>query len=925
MAILRRDLPTGTVTFLRTDVEGSMTLARRLGRDWDEVNVAHIDIVRRCVDEHEGVTVRTEGDALFAVFPEAGAAASAAIDAQRALTAHAWPEAARVRVRMGLHSGEAHLAGDDYGGFEVNRAARIAASGHGGQIVLSESTRSLAEPQLPQSVSFRDLGRHQLKDVPRPERLFQLEAPGLPTDFPPLRTAQPGVGNLPVRLTSFLGRERERRELATALQGSRLVTITGPGGTGKTSLALAVAADVAAEFEDGTWFVALDGIREADLVPGAIARSLRLEIEDRGTSAARVLAYVADRRLLLVLDNLEQLEGTAGFVGSLLLAAPGLRVLAASQVPLHLGGEQEYRLGPLLVEPEGAEPAEGRETPQELGAAVQLFVERARAVDPAFELAGHRDAVFAVCARLDGLPLAIELAAAQTRLLSPAAILERLGTRIELLQSRRGDLPERQRTLAGAVAWSYELLPDSEKAMLRLLSAFAGGARLGEIEAVAEAVPGIPDGFESLAVLVDRSLVQRRHGPDDRFALLETIRSFAAGRLSEHREEATTFRGHAEVYAELAERVEPQLYRSGRRRWLDVLSADHDNVRVALDRMEAANEHEIALRIVAALWRFWQLTGHLDEAEPRVHRILDAAEASGRTLPPDLLSRAEEAAGGIAYWRRNEDVARIEAHYQKSLAYARASGDPARIAWATYNLSFTYDYIPAAADSLKPDRERAIELRSDALRLFREARDDRGVGYCLWSMGGSPLALAEEPDVARRHVAEALALMRGVDDAYGETWALVSLAMIQAVDGRIDEARAAMAEAATLFVRDGDLSGQMVILDTMASLAARGGDPRLAVRLDAAAAAARRATGVAIPAIPPLRGPIAAAREALDAAAISEEEEAGRSLSAEAILEGAMAALGTALPRALGDFGAEVPAKDPLPPLGSGARQTHDQ
>src|SRR5512141_973062 len=272
----RSDLPTGTVTFLRTDVEGSMSLARTLGVRWDEVNATHLDLIRRAVDAHGGVCVRTEGDAFFGVFPEAGAAVAAAIDAQRALAAHEWPADGAVRVRMGLHSGEAHLAGDDYGGFEVNRAARVAAAGHGGQVVLSEPTRLLAEAVLTDGVDVRDLGRHVLRDVPAPERLFQLDIPGLRTDFPPLRTSRPSAGNLPVRLTSFLGRHRELQELRDLLESNRLVTLTGPGGIGKSSLAIELGRSLADTVPDGAWFIALDVVADPAEVTTVIARTLGL-------------------------------------------------------------------------------------------------------------------------------------------------------------------------------------------------------------------------------------------------------------------------------------------------------------------------------------------------------------------------------------------------------------------------------------------------------------------------------------------------------------------------------------------------------------------------------------------------------------------------------------------------------------------------
>lgn len=878
----RTDLPTGTVTFLRTDVEGSMAMAGSLGTRWDEINAAHLGLIRRAVDRLGGATVRTEGDALFAVFPEAGAAVSAAIEAQRALAAHSWPDDMPIAVRIGIHSGEAHLAGDDYGGFEVSRAARIAAAGHGGQIVLSEATRTLVEPSLPEGVSIRDLGRHALKDVPRPERLYQLDVPGLRTAFPPLRSQDARSGNLPPRLTSFVGRTGELDELRRLLATSRLVTITGPGGTGKSSLAIAVAEAVADDFPDGTWFVPLESVADPALVPAAAVRALRLELEDRRPPADRLVDFLRDRQLLLVFDNFEHLSSAAAFVQRLLEEAPGVRLLVASQVPLHLAGEQEYPLAPLPVPAPGSGPA-----PEDAAGSpsVQLFVERARAVRPAFDLAtSDAAAVAQICVRLDGMPLAIELAAAQVRLLTPRAILDRLATRIDQLVSQRADAPARQRTLDAAVSWSYDLLAPPEQALLRRMSVFAGSADLEAIESLVADDPAVPDPIGALSTVVDRSLV-RAHSPvEDRYSMLETIRSFAAGKLRAEGESQRIERRHAEVFAALAERAEPEVYRAHRRAWLDRLTVDHDNVRAALDRTEACGEIELAVRLGAALWRFWQQRGHIDEAMPRMDRLLGLAHSATTELPPDLMSRAEEAAGGMEYWRRL-DVQPVERHYARALELARRADDPALVAWALYNLAYVYDYLPAGTN-VRADVERADALRNDALRRFREIGDRRGEAYSLWGLGGSPLSMTKAPEECLEQLHEALALCRQIGDVFGETWALMSTSMLEAVRGRFDEARTSMAAAANLFVRDGDVAGVIVSLDSVSALAARGGEPRLAVRLHAATLAIAAATGARVPPIPILQEPIELARASLTAEEIEHEEAVGRTLSvAEALVQ----------------------------------------
>ena len=438
-------LPTGTVTFLRTDVEGSMALTRALGAEWDRVNAAHLELIGAAVRDRGGSAVRTEGDALFAVFPEAGAAAAAAVEAQRALAAHAWPDEARIRVRMGLHSGEAHLAGDDYGGFEVNRAARVAAVGHGGQIVVSGPTYELVADALPAGVEARDLGRYVLKDVPRPERLYQLDVAGLETTFPPLRAGRTTIGNLRPRLTTFVGRDREVAELAALLEGSRLVTITGPGGIGKSSLAVEAARAAEDGFADGAWFVPLATVEDADAVAPLVARTVGL-FDGAARSAVEALpVFAADRSILFVLDNFEHVLDATGVVADLIGRSPGSRVLVTSRAPLHLGGEQEYPLGPLEVG--GEETAE------------RLFMDRARAVRPGWQPGSDAPVVAEICALVDGLPLGVELAAARVSLLPPATIRDRLAAHLPLPGTGARDAPARQRTLEHAVAWSHDLLP----------------------------------------------------------------------------------------------------------------------------------------------------------------------------------------------------------------------------------------------------------------------------------------------------------------------------------------------------------------------------------------------------------------------------------------------------------------------------------
>ena len=720
----RTDLPTGTVTFLRTDVEGSMALARALGDRWDAVNAVHLGIIRGAVNAHAGVCVRTEGDAFFAVFPEAGAAVAAAIEAQRGLSAHAWPNDAPIRVRMGLHSGEAHLAGDDYGGFEVNHAARIAAAGHGGQIVLSEPTHLLAGALLTNGVSARDLGLHVLRDVPAPERLFQLDIAGLRSDFPPLRTSRPTDGNLPPRMTSFLGRDRELDALRELLGTRRLVTLTGPGGIGKTSLAVELARSTAETFADGAWFVALDVVSDPAQVPSLIARSLGLFDGPERPAAEGLSRYLADRSALLVLDNFEHILDAAGDVPAILRSSPGTRIIVTSRAPLRVAGEQEYPVGPLGVDSPSADDAD-------------LFVERAKAVRPSWDPGPDRAALAEICALLDGLPLGLELAAARISLLPIGAIRDRLARHLPLPGSGPRDVPARQQTLEGAIGWSYDLLEPDQQRLLQDLSVFEGGFDVEQAARVTSAPPNdSSDVLVGIGMLADQSLVTRDAGLDDRavrFRLLQTIRTFALAKLAASGRELEVRRRHALAYLDLMREIEPHLPGADQPRWLDRMAPDQDNLRSATRWAIDAGETEIALHLVGTAWRFWQLDGHLLDAKD----LTDAALGmDGADAPTAARLAAITAAGSIAYWRSETEVA--HGLYDEQLALAERLGDRGAAADATFNLIFVR-YIGG-------DIEGALATVDEAERRYRALGDERGQARAEWTRA---TATMQSGDVAR--------------------------------------------------------------------------------------------------------------------------------------------------------------------------------
>ncbi len=732
-------LPIGTVTFLRTDVEGSMALARTLGDRWDALNGTHLGLIRAAIDANGGVCVRTEGDAVFGAFPEAGAAVDAAVEAQRALAGHDWPADVDVRVRMGLHTGEAHLAGDDYGGFDVNRAARISAAAHGGQIVLSEATRALTAWRLPSGVVVRDLGRHALKDVPDPEQLYQLDVPGLRTDFPPLRTSSPTDGNLPIRLTSFIGRQTDLDELDRLFDTSRLVTLTGPGGIGKTSLAIELARRRSVRTQDGAWFVALDTVDDPAQIASTIARTLGLFDGPDRPAADALPRFLAERSPLLVLDNFEHLLEGATDVSTILRASPGTRIVVTSRAPLHIAGEQDYPVRSLSEDEPFDGPAVGRADGGGV-ASDRLFVERARAVRPGWEPGDEAATVREICDLLDGLPLGIELAAARIALLPLGAIRDRLAAHLPLPGTAPRDAPGRQRTLDGAIRWSHDLLPARQQRLLRRLAVFEGGFDLDQVPAVAATSGEATDALvDDLVALVDQSLATGRSVPGRglgvRFGLLRTIQSFALTELAASGEESDARRRHALAYLALAEEAVPDLAAS-QGMWLDRLAIDDANLRSAMRWSIQAGDAPTALRFGAALWRFWQIDGHLAEG----HDLMDAALAvPGAEAPTRERLAALAAAGGVAYWQADSATARR--YYEDQLGLARRLSDRPAEADALFNIAHT--------QFIEGDGASAMTTMLQAATVYQELDDRRGLARIEWARGtvlmarGAPQAALE--------------------------------------------------------------------------------------------------------------------------------------------------------------------------------------
>ncbi|MDJ0923627.1 MAG: tetratricopeptide repeat protein [Acidimicrobiia bacterium] len=861
--LIRADslLPTGTVTFLFTDIEGSTRLLQETGDHYALILEIHHAAMRQAIGAAGGVVVRTEGDSFFAVFADAPAGVSAAVNAQRSLATAAFPLSVRVRVRMGLHTGVGVLGGDDYIGLDVHRAARIAAAGNGGQVLLSAATRGLVEQTLPAGMRLRDLGRHRLKDLSDSEHIFEVVVDGVTATAAPLKTLETVRHNLPTHLTSFVGRESELREAVALLGSTRLLTLTGPGGTGKTRLATEIAANVAEDYPDGVYFVQLAPITDPELVASHILETFPGHLSAAGIAPADHLAdYVSGRSMLLVLDNFEQVAEAAPLVPRLLYSSPSTKVLVTSRLPLRVSGEQEMPVPPLA-----APQADVEVTPEHLANvdAVALFVERAAAVRPGFAL-DERNAgpIAELTVRLDGLPLAIELAAARIRTLSPEAILENLGPAI--LSGGPRELPLRQQTLHDTIAWSYDLLPMEARHLLDRLSVFAGGAALEEINAVCGEELGTPV-LDALEKLVEHSLV--RSLPDrirPRFRMLETIRQFAREKLSARGEEEGLLRLHAETYAQAATVAEPHLTGPDRVRWLDRLSDDHDNFRQALSWAATSGEPDMAFEMAAALWRYFHMRGHLFASRDLLDDLLTMSGGSA-----EARALALEAAGGVAYW--SGDMATARRHYEGALDIIRRLGNPSKLAYGLYNLGFVLGY--------GDDAVAGREMLEEALEVFVRLDDQVGMATATWGLGDT-WAAAGEYNKAKECFEHSIAIFERLGDSFGLGWALFTTGDVLVRLGEHESAREHL-ERGLRLTESGDLSAVVLYLAAFASLAMAEGDEVRAMRLAGAMTGLRDETGTGLVrvGVAPVSGVDEATLESLEGE-LAEVYATGRLMSA---------------------------------------------
>jgi predicted ATPase/class 3 adenylate cyclase len=826
-----RGLPTGTVTFLFTDVEGSTRLWERGPEAMSKALAHHDELLREGVEARGGFVFKTVGDAFYAAFSTAAEAVEAALDAQKSLLSEEWEETGPLRVRMALHTGTAEERDGDYFGPTLNRTARLLAAGHGGQVLLSHSTQELAHDQLPLGAELRDLGVRRLKDLSGPEHVFQLTAPDLPTSFPPLKTLDVRLNSLPIQPTPLLGREREVAEIVDLLRREdvRLLTLTGTGGTGKTRLALQSAAELIDEFEDGVFFVALTPVSDPHLVASTLAGALSVS-ESAGRALKEDLRdYLINKELLLVLDNFEQVVDAAPLVGELLSSCPGLKVLVTSRISLRIYGEHEYAVRPLeLPDPGDLPPIET------LGQyeAIRLFTERAHAADAHFSLTEENaPAVAEICARLDGLPLAIELAAARIKLLSPQAICSRLSNPLKFLTGGARDLPERQRTLRGAIAWSHALLDEGEQALFARLSVFSGGCALEAVEAVCDAEGDLlVDVLEGLSSLVDKSMLRQevRAEEEPRFVMLETIREYARERLEVSGIAEETGRMHAEYFLALAEQGESILREPEEATWLERLDVEHDNMRAALTWTLESEEAELGLRLAGTLWRFWWMRGHYGEGRTWLEEAL-AKDGSA----PAARAKALEAVGWLA--DDQGDIDRAVAAAEEGLRISARAKIPSR-------LKASFLRMLGSAAYVRGDHDQAALLYEESLALSREARDDRSVASSLLQLGNVAGDRGDHEE-AKEFYKEGLALSRKLDDKALLASALISVGAEYLLQGDHEQGAMLNEEAAGLYRERGNRGGLQYALDNLGWTALMRGDQQQAEALHRESLALSRQLG----------------------------------------------------------------------------------
>lgn len=828
------------VTFLFTDIEGSTRLWEQYPQAMPAALARHNDIIATAVQQHGGIVFQVIGDAYWAVFPSANAALYATLEAQQALHAEPWRDTSPLKVRMALHTGAAMPSAGGYVGPTVSKLACLVSAGHGGQALLSQATFTALAGQLPDGVSLRDMGERRLRDLPQPEHLYQLLAPGLPSQFPPLKTLDARRTNLPLARDSFVGREAERVALTALLRRPdlRLLTLTGPGGTGKTRLAQQLADDLLEEYDDGVYFVALAAVTDPQLVQPVIAQTLGVKEAAGDSLTDNLRRYLRERQILLLLDNFEQVVDAAPTVAELLTAAPGLKLLVTSREALRIYGEQEYPVPPLALATGNAPLAQS--------AAVQLFVQRAQAANPDFALSVANAATLVeICTRLDGLPLAIELAAARCRELTPQLMLARWQEQagdspLQMLTAPTPAAAPHQQSLRATFDWSYALLTGDEQALFARLSIFAGSYPPAAVAQVCNppALPAV-DTFASLYSLAEKSLLHlipssdetnAAAGGESRFTMLAVIHEYAAEKLQQRDEAEAVQRAHCEYYLARVEQAETEIRGPGQARWLAALEAEHDDLRAALS-WAMLRDSELLLRLAGALRPFWLMRSYLSEGRYWLETAL--TEGSGEAAL--LRAKAALGAGVLAHEQANYLTASVR--FEQALHLYQEQGDQRGIANALTNLGL-------AADE-QGDHARARMMLEQALAIWRELDNQAGIASLLGNLG---LVVKEQGDYAAAQVMqeESLALRRELKDDWGMAIARDNLGELAFDQGDYASASRHFANSATLRLKLGHRRGLALSLVRFATLAIALGEMQVAARLFGAEEALRETLGVPV-------------------------------------------------------------------------------
>jgi predicted ATPase/class 3 adenylate cyclase len=815
---LRPGVAQGIGTFLFTDIEGSARLWEEEPERMQVALARHDALLSDVLAAHAGTMVKRTGDGVHGVFADPAQAVAATLELQRSLADPAATGGLPLRVRCGLHLGTSEIREGDYYGPEVNRTARIMRAASGGQVLLSQAVAQAVEDRLPEGASLRALGPIRLRGIAKPEEVYQLVDPDLPRDFPPLSGTESTPHNLAHPLTSFVGRARNLVETKALLAQARLLTLLGVGGLGKTRLALELAGEVLADFPDGVWFVDLAGQADERLVPHALARVIGVR-EDPGIPLVDVLSRaLKERRTLLILDNCEHLlSACAALAKSLLQAAKGLRVVATSREPLHLAGETTYPLEPLEV------PRAAADLSVVQCDSVRLFVDRARAVNPAFQLTPANAAPIAeVCRQLDGIPLAIELAAARTRMLSPEKIAERLEDRFRFLRNEDPTVLPRQQTLRSLIDWSYQALDEKEQALFRRLAVFAGGWTLEACEAVVAGDQLEPEEvLDLLDGLVAKSLVMW-DGDDERYRLLDTVREYARECLRSSRDEERVRAMHLRCYLDLAEGARPHLAGPEQAYWLSRLDAERENLLAAYAWCERAPEGvESSLRMMTALRPYWVNRGLMTLGR---RLTLEALERAPDSMDPRLRCRALFDVGQLSSFMGFYEEA--TSWLEESLALARRMGDVAQVALVLQPLGMAYlGRGDIARSKLQFDEAVDLAARLGNKRELAAALNARAQLHRLEGDVGNAAALYER----------VLELVREMQDHEAIAIVLLNLAMMRTTAQAVPEARQCLAEAAAIAYDIGSKAVGQSVLEVSAGLAVVASEPGLAARLYGAA------------------------------------------------------------------------------------------